>query len=82
MWNNISKPCGQCLHFNAKPQCSELHPILTTHLMELVHIDFLTIESGKGDKVVNILVVTDHFTRYAQANVTPSQTAKVITQTL
>ena len=31
--------------------------------MELVHIDYLTIESGKANKVVNILVVTDHFTR-------------------
>ena len=52
------------------------------HLMELVHIDFLTVGSGKGDKEINILVVTDHFIRYAQAYLTPSQTAKVIAQTL
>ena len=63
------KTCGQCLHFKAKPQCAELHPILAKHPLELVHIDFLTVESGKGDKEINILVVTDHFTRYVQAYV-------------
>ena len=51
--------------------------------MVLVHINFLNgKESGKGDKEINILVVTDHFTRYVQAYVTLSQTAKVIAQTL
>ena len=50
--------------------------------MELVHINFLTVESGKGDKEVNILVVTDHFTGYVQTYVIPSQTAKAIAQIL
>ena len=76
------KTYDQCLHFKAKPQHAELHPILATHYMGLVHINFLTVESGKGDKEVNILVVMDHFTRYVQACVTPSQTATVIAQTL
>ena len=49
---------------------------------ELAHIDFLTIEAPKKDKDVNILVVTDHFTRYAQAYVTKSQTAPVVANTL
>ena len=36
--------------------------------MELVHIDYTTIKSGtNSDKDVNVLVVTNHFTRYAQA---------------
>ena len=38
--------------------------------MELVHIDYLTIESNKSEKDVNILVVTDHYTRLTQAFVT------------
>ena len=76
------RTCGQCLHFKAKPQCAELHPILATHPMELLHVDFLTTESGKGDKEINILVVTEHFTKYVQDYVTLSQTAKVIAQTL
>ena len=56
--------------------------IIATHALELVNIDFLTIESGKTDKEVNILVITDHFTQYAQASVTPSKMAQVTAQTL
>ena len=53
--------------------------------MELVHIDYLTIETPEGsksDKDINVLVITDHFTRYAQAHVTPSQKAHVVAKTL
>ena len=45
-------------------------------------MDFLTIESGKTGKDVNILVVTDHITWYAQTFVTPSQATWVVAQTL
>jgi transposase InsO family protein len=37
-------------------------------------MDFLSIEDGKGG-VGNILVITDHFTKYAQAYPTTNQTA-------
>ena len=33
-------------------------------------------------KSVNVLVVTDHFTEYAQAYVTPKQTAVIVAKTL
>ena len=33
-------------------------------------------------KSTNIMVITDHFTRYAQAYVTPKQTAVVVAHTL
>ena len=38
-----------------------------SYLLELVHVDFLQI-GGKKDarKDINVLVITDHFTRYAQ----------------
>ena len=36
------------------------------------YMDFLTIESGETGKDINILVITDHFTCYAQAFTTPS----------
>ena len=53
-----------------------------TYPMELVHMDYLTIEATEGGKDVHILVITDHFTRYAQAIVTSLQTAKWTAQNL
>ena len=46
-------------------------------------MDFLTL-GGKADdnRSVNILIVTDHFTKYVQAYVTLKQTAVVVAQTL
>ena len=71
MENHIQN-CDRCLHFKSKPQKTELCPITVTHPLDLIHMDFLTIESGETKKDVNILVITDHFTCYAQAFVTPS----------
>ena len=50
--------------------------------MELIHIDFLTIRRVDSDKMVNILIVTDHFTKYAQAYETPKQMAPTVAKTL
>ena len=49
---------------------------------ELVHMGCLTIESGKGDKDVNILVITDHLMRYTHVIITNLQTAKVMAQVI
>ena len=53
-----------------------------TYPVELVHMDYLTIEANEDGKDVHILVITDHFTQYAQAVVTSSQTAKCTAQNL
>ena len=45
-------------------------------------MDYLTIEANEGNTDVHILVITDHFTRCAQATVTSSQTAKCTAQNL
>ena len=60
-----------------------MQPILVSYPMELIHLDFLMLEGKAGDtKSVNILVVTDHFTKYAQAYITPKLTAIVVAHTL
>ena len=53
-----------------------------TDLKELVCMDYLMIEANEGGKDVHILVITDHFTQYAQAIVTSLWTAKCTAQNL
>ena len=52
-----------------------MESIVATHPLELVHIDYLYLEPGKG-KEKNIMVVADHFTQYIQAYITQSQMAQ------
>ena len=75
--------CGRCLRFKQPQEKAEMQPILVSYLMELIHLDFPALGGKTGDaKSTNILVITDHFTRYAQAYVTPKQTAIVVARTL
>ena len=67
------------------PEKANLNPIEATRLMELVHIDYPTIEAPKNSrslKDVSILIVTDHFTWYAQSYITPNQKAGTAAKTL
>ena len=75
--------CDRCLRFKQPQEKAEMQPILVSYPMELIHLDFLTL-GGKAEdtKNVNILIVTDHFTKYAQAYITPKQTAIVVAHTL
>ena len=50
--------------------------------MELVHMDFVIIGKVIEAKVLNALVIIDHFTKYTLTFVTPKQTAEVVAQTL
>ena len=75
--------CGRCLRFKQPQEKAEMQPILVSYLMELIHLDFLTLGGKAGDaKSTDKLVITDHFTKYAQAYVTPKQTAVVVARTL
>ena len=75
------RKCHLCLAFKARQQKAPLKNIMATHPLELVHLDYLCLEPGKGLEE-NILVVTDHFTRYAQAYVTRTQTTQMTAKTL
>ena len=75
--------CDRCFRLKQPQEKAEMQPILVSYPMELIHLDFLTL-GGKTEntKNVNILIVTDHFTKYAQAYITPKQTAIVVAHTL
>ena len=57
-----------------------------TQTLELVHVDFTSIKMAmahnKPPSVKNVLVLTDHFTRYAMAFITKDQKAKTVTHIL
>ena len=75
------RSAAHTLPLKAKQPKFPLKNIVATHPLELVHLDYLCLEPGKGlDE--NILVVTDHFTRYAQAYVTRTQTTQMAAKTL
>ena len=60
-----------------------MKPILVSYPMKLIHLEFLTLGGkAKDAKSTNILVITDHFTKYAQAYIIPKQTAIVVAHTL
>ena len=66
--------CPGCIR--RKPQLDQA-PLINIEVnqpLELVHLDYLKIEPS-NDNVENILIVTDYFTRYAQAFPSKSQTA-------
>ena len=63
------------------PDVVPLQPIIANQSMELVYMDFLSIEPSK-ENVENVLVITDHFTRYAQAYPSKSQTAQATAKML
>ena len=77
VWTHIYT-CDRCIRFKQPQEKSEMQPILVFYPLELVHLDFLTL-GGKTDdsKNINVLIVTDHFTKYAQAYVIPKQTAMI-----
>ena len=67
------KACDRCIRRKTNiGQRAGLIPIESSAPMEIVCIDYLSLEPSKGG-VENILVITNHFTRYAQAILTRNQ---------
>ena len=74
--------CDRCIR--RKDYHSPRAPLVNTQTsqpIELVCIDFLKLEPSKGG-IENVLVVTDHFTKYALAYPTRNQTASTTAKVL
>ena len=64
---NHIRTCKSCTRYKHPPGREKLKPIHCTYPLELVHIVFQTIGKEGTDKAINIMAITNHFTRYAQA---------------
>ncbi|RXN35730.1 Retrovirus-related Pol polyprotein from transposon 412 [Labeo rohita] len=76
------RTCGRCIRRKTLPEkAAPLVNITSVRPLQLVCMDFLTLEPDKSN-VKDILVITDHFTKYALAIPTPNQKAKTVARCL
>ncbi|CAI5671364.1 unnamed protein product [Oreochromis niloticus] len=76
------RQCPRCVRRKAVPQrAAPLENIITTYPLELVCMDYLSLEPDNRD-TRNILVVTDHFTKFAVAVPTKDQKSRTIAKAL
>lgn len=74
--------CDRCLRRKGPTQTrAPLVSVTTSYPLELVCMDYLTLEPSKGG-IANILVISDHYIRFAVAVPTPNQTAKTTADAL
>ena len=66
--------CPRCLRRKGTSRPVLLQQCFATQPLEIIHLDHLTLEPCKGP-YESVLVVTDHFTRYAQVYAVKNQTA-------
>ena len=82
----VIKACRYCLQYEGGSPKAHLCPIVATAPLDLLHVDFTSIETtmelNHSPRVANILVFQDHFTKHVLAYVTPDQTAKTIAKFL
>lgn len=85
MANDIEKKiksCSRCVCRKTLPEkAAPLVNIQVTRPLELVCIDFLSIEPDRSNKK-DVLVITDFFTKYAVAIPTPNQKARTVAKSL
>ena len=82
----VIRACMHCLQYGGGILKAPLCPIVATAPLDLLHVDFTSIETtlelNQSPRVANILVFQDHFTKHVLAYVTPDQTAKNIAKFL
>ena len=82
----VIKACRCCLQYEGGTPKAPLCPIVATTPLDLLHVDFTSIETmmelDQLPRVTNVLVFQDHFTKHVLVYVTPDQTAKTIAKFL
>ncbi len=76
------KTCDRCVRRKTPPErAAPMVSIKTSRPLELVCMDFLSVEPDRSN-TKDILVITDHFTKYALAIPTPNQKASTVAKCL
>ena len=82
----VIRACIHCLQYEGGIPKAPLCPIVATAPLDLLHVDFTSIETtlelNKSPRVAYVLVFQDHFTKHILAYVTPDQTVKTIAKFL
>ena len=82
----VIRACKHCLQYEGGTPKASLCPIVATTPLDLLHVDFTSIETtlelNQLPRVANVLVFQDYFTKHVLAYVTPDQTAKTVTKFL
>ena len=76
------KRCPRCIRRKTPANSrAPLVSVVTTQPLELVCVDFLTLETSKGGSQ-HVLVITKHFTHYAQVIPTRNMSAKTTAEAI
>ena len=82
----VIRTCTHCLQHEGGILKAPLCPIVATTPLDLLHVDFTSIETtlelNQLPRVTNVLLFQDHFTKHVLAYVTPDQTVKTVTKFL
>ena len=85
-WDKLLGPAHTAFSMRVASPRPTLCPIVATAPLDLLHVDFTSIETTleptQSPRVTSILVFQDHFTKHVLAYVTPDQTAKTIAKFL
>ena len=82
----VIEACKHCPQYEGGTPKAPLCPIVATASLDLLHVDFTSIENmmelNQSSRVTNVLVFQDHFTKHVLAYLTPDQTVKTIAKFL
>lgn len=79
---NMIKTCKRCVRRKSPPErAAPLVSIKSSRPLELVCMDYLSLEPDRSN-TKDILVITEHFTKYAVAVPTSNQRARTVAKSL
>ena len=78
---NWINSCERCIRRKSTIAKEPLINVQSSYPLDLVCIDFLSLEPAKGN-IGNVLIITDHYTKFAKAVPTKNQTAKPTAEAL